>query len=153
MATADFELLLELRELSKRAAHAEPPSEKISGRRELEDRIAFFLFLLSRIHRDCQLWSQGVQAKAVAFTWDDSREFSELYALWLNNVEPTVSKLSAFQGTYGPLEGAEKLRACYQNVKLMSLDTGRVRQSVESLLSGEGISFDSAMEELRANLR
>jgi len=128
MATADFELLSELCKLSARAASASPSTEKSIGKVELENRIAFFAFVLSRIQRDCEAWSEAVHAKCLEFDWERSRQFSDRFKSWLQSVEPTISKLPAFAQTYGDLEGADQLVAGYRDVQLMSLDADRVQR-------------------------
>ena len=127
-------------------------SERSSGRRELEERIAFSLFLVSRIDRVRGFERHEDKFDPAAIDWDHAREVNDLYTRWLDAVEPTVSKLSALEKEYGKLDGAEELRARYRDVKLMSLDTDRAKSSIESLLQGKGIPFDRAMEELRNNL-
>jgi len=153
MAASDFELLKELLAISERSAVARLPSEKSTGRRELEERIAFSLFLVSRIDRFGRFERQEGKFDPAAIDWGLAREVNDLYTRWLDAVEPTVSKLASLKKEYGMLDGAEELRAGYRDVKLMSLDTDRVRESIESLEQGRGIPFDIAMEELRNNLR
>jgi hypothetical protein len=149
MATADFELLTELRVISERSAVAPIPPEKSIGRRELEDRIAFSLFLVSRIDRVRRSVPRQEKFDPAAIDWDRARVVNDLYTRWL---EPIVSKMAALEQEYGKLDGSEDLRARYRDVKLMSRDTDRVKSSIESLLQGKGIPFDRAMEELRNNL-
>ena len=128
------------------------PLVKPDGRRELEDRIAFALFLVSRIDRACGPASEDESFDPAKIDWDRVKALNELYTGWLEAVEPTVSKLKALEQEYGKLEGADELRVRYRDVKLMPRDTDRVRRSIESLVQGQGIPFDRAMEELRTNL-
>jgi hypothetical protein len=47
------------------------------------------------------------------------------------------------------VEGAGQFREACREVSLMSLDTPRVRQSIDSLREGQGIGLQQAMDELR----
>jgi hypothetical protein len=153
MATADFDFLLELGQVAKKAAEAPISAEKRSAVRELEDLLALLNFQLSRIDRTCERWSEAISAAAIEFNWDESRQLSALYQGWLDAAGRLPPHLSEWDAKYSPLRGAEEFWSNLRRVQLMSLDTDRTKRSIESLQQGKGSSFGSAMEELRHTLR
>lgn len=147
MATAEFNLLEELGQVSKKAIESDPSLE-----RQIEDTVALLNFLLARIDRNCERWSDAVVERAAPFEWSLSRDLAELYQSWLT-LAHTLSAALDRSEAFRQLQHVDEFREGIRRVSLMSLDTDRTKRSVESLQQGRGMSLDTAREWLRDKLR
>jgi hypothetical protein len=120
---------------------------------ELESVVALALLMVSQVDRLRATWFPADREDPSGFDWDRAKQVAGLYTQWLSAVEPIIAKMRLPESPIAKLNGSEELKARYSDVKLMSLDIDRVRESIESLEQGRGIPFDIAMEELRNNLR
>jgi hypothetical protein len=160
MATADFDLLVELQRLGGQATSRQSQTKRAASRasevralaREVEDAVALLNFQLERIDHHCADWAQAISEDEIDFTWDLSKALSELYSGWLENA---VRLAAVIEGDIfrQHLRCGSQFSENLQRVKLMSLDTDRTKRSIESLKSGKGIPFERAMESLRDKLR
>lgn len=121
--------------------------------RNLEDLIGFGLLTLERIMRHNGQWSDDVRSGGAEFTWDDSERFAKAYKIWLRSTRQIIESAARCQERGCELDGVDELRSAFKDISLMSLDTERLKSSVESLQQGRGIPHAQAMNELRDSLR
>jgi hypothetical protein len=119
----------------------------------LEDVIGLGLHTLESMKRHNRKWSADVRSGETEFSWDDAERFAKAYGDWLQATRAILDAVALCEGRGFEVNGADRLRAASQDVSLMSLNTERLRASVESLQQGRGIPHATAMNELRDNLR
>jgi len=120
---------------------------------QLEDTIELMLSMLRSLRRHNERWAAHVQDVPGGFSWDTVRKFAELYRQWHRLSQRVLDAVGLCEAEGFVVQGADQLREESRQVALMSLDTDRVRRSIESLEEGRGIPFAQAMDELRDHLR
>jgi hypothetical protein len=120
---------------------------------QLEDSIELMLSMLRSLRRHNEHWAVHLQEAPEDFSWDNVRKFAELYRKWHELSQRTLDVVDLFKAEGFVVQGADQLRDESHQVALMSLDTDRVRRSIESLEEDRGIPFAQAMDELRHHLR
>ena len=121
--------------------------------REIEDAIQLGLMVLANIRRHNERWAQDIEISRVAFAWSDAESFAKLYRWWRERSELLLGAIDVCEASAIVVHGSADLRRACRDVDLMSLDTDRVRASVESLDRGLGIPLTQAMNGLRRSLR
>jgi hypothetical protein len=108
------------------------------------------LSVLESLRRLTAEWAEATRKRpAVEFSWDIPDRFAEVYRRWQEFGGKMVEVVRAFEALGYAVEGADDLRNECREVSLMSLDIPRVRQSIDSLREGDGITLQQAMDELR----
>lgn len=121
--------------------------------REIEDAIHLGLMILANTRRHYERWAKDIESSQIAFTWDDAENFAKLFRWWRERSGLLLGTLKVCEVNGFTVDGSADFRAACRDVDLMSLDTDRVRASVESLNQGLGTSLTQAMNGLRNSLR
>jgi hypothetical protein len=121
--------------------------------REFEDAIQLGLTVLANIRRHNERWAKDIERSQLEFSWNDAERFARLFRWWREKSESLLKGIRGSELNGFTVEGAAGFREACREVDLMSLDTDRVRESIESLQHGSGISFAQAMHGLRNSIR
>ena len=121
--------------------------------REIEDAIHLGLMILANIRRHNERWAKDIESSRLAFAWNDAESFAKLFRWWRDRSELLLGAIEVCEVNGFAVHGSVDFRQACLDVDLMSLDTDRVRASVESLNQGAGTSFAQAMNGLRNSLR
>ena len=121
--------------------------------REIEDAVHLGLMIIANIRRHNEQWARDIEGSEIAFTWNDADGFAKLFRWWREKSELLLRAIEVCEANGFAVEGSADFRKACRDVDLMSLDTNRIRASVESLSHGSGISFTQAMNGLRNSLR
>ena len=121
--------------------------------REIEDALQLGLMVLANIRRHNEQWAGDVKSSLIAFSWNDAERFAGLYRWWRQKSESLLKGLKACEAAGFAVSGAVPFLLACRDVDLMSLDTDRVRASIESLDLGQGIKLQQAMDGLRNSLQ
>jgi len=119
----------------------------------VDDLVGLLLFVLQRLRRHNDRWARAVREERDSFSWDVARSLADAYRAWYETSQLAFKAVDACQRHGFAVGDAAQLREESRQVALMSLDTDRVRRSIESLEEGRGIPFAQAMDELRHHLR
>ena len=117
--------------------------------REIEDAIQLGLMILANIRRHNERWAKDIESSRIVFAWDDAESFAKLFRWWRERSELLLRAIKVCEENRFAVEGSPDFRKACLDVDLMSLDTDRVRASVESLKQGQGTTFTQAMHGLR----
>jgi hypothetical protein len=121
--------------------------------REIEDAIQLGLTVLANIRRHNEHWAREIEFSRVVFSWKDADKFSQLFRWWREKSEALLRAVKRHEASGFSVAGAADFHEACRDVDLMSLDTDRVRTSIESLESGNGTSLAEAMNGLRNRTR
>ena len=102
------------------------------------DAIQLGLMILTNIRRHNERWAKDIESSRIAFTWDDAESFAKLFRWWRERSELLLRALKVCEANGFAVDGSADFRKACLDVDLMSLDTDRVRASVESLDQGPG---------------
>ncbi len=113
-----------------------------------EDALRFGLSVLESLRRLIAQWADQTRNRPAAeFSWAIPERLAAVYRHWQEVSGTMLELVRAFEELGYTIEGAGPLREAYREVSLMSLDIPRVRQSIESLREGRGITLQQAMDE------
>jgi hypothetical protein len=121
--------------------------------REIEDAIHLGLMILDNIRRHNERWAKDIEESQIAFTWDEAASFASLFRWWRERSELLLGTLKILEANGFAVNGSADFRKACLDVDLMSLDTDRVRASIESFQQGPRTSLTQAMNGLRNSLR
>ncbi len=121
--------------------------------REMEDAIQLGLMVLANIRRHNERWAKDIEGSRTVFSWDDAEGFARLFRWWRERSESLLKGIKRSEANGFAVEGSADFRQACREVDLMSLDTDRVRSSIESLQNGSGTNVKQAMNGLRNHLR
>ena len=117
----------------------------------VEDALRFGLSILESLRRLTAQWAHQTRKRpAVEFSWDVPERLAEVYRRWQRFSGTMLEAVRGCEEMGYTVEGAGQLREACREVSLMSLDIPRVRQSIDSLREGAGITLQQAMDELRS---
>jgi hypothetical protein len=116
----------------------------------VEDGLRFCLSILESLRRLTAQWAEETRKQPpVEYPWDVADRLAEVYRHWQRFSGMMLEAVRACEKQGYTVEGADQFREACREVSLMSLDTPRVRQSIESLRQGGGTPLRQAMDELR----
>ncbi len=121
--------------------------------RDIEEAISIGLAILNNIRRRGSQWANDVERGETSFSWDEARQLDDLYRWWLERSTRLLAAIDSCESKRYKVDGADDFRRANLDLSLMSLDTNRNRQSLESLQTGHGMPSKQAMDELRNSLR
>jgi hypothetical protein len=121
--------------------------------RDIEEGIRIGLAILTNIRRRCETAMAEIENGRAEFSWEGSRDFSELYRWWLERSNLLLAAVMACEAANYQVEGAGDFRREIQDVSLMSLKVDDDRQSIISLAEGRGVPAKKAMDDLRHRVR
>ena len=121
--------------------------------RDIEEAISIGLAILANIRRRSSRWTSDVERGQISFSWEEAGALDDLHRWWLERSAPLLAAIDSCESKRYKVDGADDFRRANLDVSLMSLDTNRNRQSLESLQTGPGIPSKQAMDELRNSLR
>jgi len=135
-------------------AQAEDESWKIAHQEamaccDIEDAIGLGLSILENLRR-----RSGKYAQCETLSWPEASDQARVYRMWLDAtrrlLEGPVRELEQMGFV---VQAADELRRACREISLLPLDTDRVRRSLESLETGEGVPMKQAIDGLRNRLR
>ncbi len=121
--------------------------------REIEEAVSIGLAILANIRRRSDRWADDVERGKIPFSWEEARDLDELHKWWLQRSALLLEAIDFCESKHYKVDSADQFRQSNLDVSLMSLDTDRNRQSLESIQSGRTITSKQAMDELRSCLR
>jgi phage-related protein len=153
MATADLDVIRALEESYGRQGLPQTGSSlPAPSLRKAQDTIELGLFIYHRLQAHSRSWVTEIEQGVAEFSWQDSQTFSDAFASWLESSKAILAVIQK-QAYVDKLLSLDEFRSAVRDVSLMSLDTQRVKESIESLESHKGRSFEQGIEELRNRLR
>lgn len=115
-----------------------------------EDAIRFGLSILESLRHLTAQWADQTRGRpAEEFSWDAPERLAAVFRQWQEFGGTLLELLRALDELGYKVYGAGLLGEACREVALMSLDIPRVRQSIEALQEGRGITLQQAIDELR----
>lgn len=130
-----------------------PEHQDAMNCRNVEDCVAFGLFLLERIRHANASWAERMQASPDRFAWETAEEFGSYYRDWQQRSRKVLQCIARCERRGFQVEKADEFRHACQEVALLPLDVQEVREAVEALDQGRGIPFTSVANALRDRVR